>query len=204
MTPETPETPGTPGTPEQGYRAGARPPPAVIIRLEALEPNALRIVLGLLIGTFVVLTMGIVATALLPRDVRGLVRLVLIAVIFVGLIGGLLAMRPRMKKLHYLLELSDAGSPDMRLVSPSGAVLATTANASLRVERVNYTRAGRHGRGWLRPGYRLAYPGGTHLVGTLFPQLPWDGVPHDPSRPDFELSIPDHEAIASRLVTPPS
>lgn len=105
-----------------------------------------------------------------------------------------------MEKLHYILELADGR--DMRLLSGNGAPIATrrlapsASNASTIRVWDGTARAGSV------PGYRLFHPGGTHLVGTLYPQLSWDGVAHDPSRPDFELTIPDHEAIASRLVTP--
>jgi hypothetical protein len=83
----------------------------------------------------------------------------------------------------------------MRLFTPAGDVAGDTARGDLGLAKVNYTRRGRHGSAWLRPGFHLRHAGGSHLVGTLYPELAWEGVSHDPEIPEFELRPPDFEAL---------
>lgn len=184
------------------YRTAA-PPPTTAIRLSALDPAAVRIALGIFFGAILVMAIAILGTAFVPRADRALARVAVMGGVLVTMTAALLVMRPRMSKLHYVLELGDAGSGRLRLLAPNGAPVADTANGTLRVARTNYTRRGRHGSAWSRPGFRLHHPHGTCLVGTLLPQLPWDDVTHDPSMPDFELTIPDHEALAQAIAPPP-
>lgn len=152
--------------------------------------------MGIVFGGIVVLGIGLIGSGFVPRAYRGLASVAVMGGVLLSMIVALVAMRPRMTKLHFLLELGEAGSARVRLLAPNGAPVADTANGTLRITRTNYTRRGRHGSAWSRPGFRLHHPHGTCLVGTLLPQLPWDDVGHDPAMPDFELSIPDHEALA--------
>lgn len=72
---------------------------------------------------------------------------------------------------------------------------------TLSFKRVNYTRRGRYGSAWLRPGFHMRQPEGTHLIGTLLPEPSWEGVQHDPAMPEFELRPPEFAALSGHAAT---
>lgn len=176
------------------YRA-ASPPSAKTIRLEAEDVAKIRGPLFVLFGGFVVALLAFGGVAqLVPRAYRPFVLGGGLLVGPLGFMVGLLAIVRRMRELRYLLEIREAGA-GMRLLAPNGAALADTWSGTLSITKINYTRRGRHGSAWLRPGFHVRHRGGDHLVGTLFPELPWDGVAHDPRMPEFELRPPEFSAL---------
>jgi hypothetical protein len=150
----------------------------------------------LLLAAFVVVTVIVAAVT-----ARFLANVPFVAVggpvvLGLGFFGALFWTIARLRELRYLLEIGEAR---ICLLAPNGADIADTASGSLTFRKINYTRRGRYGTAWLRPGFRLRHPGGDHLVGTLLPEPPWEGVGHDPAMPEFELRRPEFAALRTRV-----
>ena len=179
------------------YRQPA-PPTASVIKLETHDQQKLLVALLVLIGGVVVGgSVGMmVLLRITPKSAMPLVIIGMSMLIGVGFIGGLFLVIRTMRDLRYLLEISEAG---IRLLRPNGAPVADTASRTLSLVRVTYTRRGRHGAAWTRPGWRMRHSGGDHLVGTLLPEQGWDGVPHDPRTPEFELRPPQFALLDERF-----
>jgi hypothetical protein len=179
------------------YRQPA-PPSASLIKLETHDQQKLLIALLAVIGVTVIggPVAFMVVRLLAPADAWPLVMGGLFLVMGVGFVVGFLLVIKSLRELRFLLEVSDAG---IRLLRPNKVPVADTASRTLSFVRVTYTRRGRHGSAWTRPGWRMLHPGGDHLVGTLLPEPPWEGAPHDPRTPEFELRAPELALLDDRL-----
>lgn len=134
----------------------------------------------------------------MSRSTAALVGGGLMASTALGIVIGIGHILKKMSKLRFLIEISET---ELQLLAPSGDRLASTSSGTLLFMRVNYTRPAysRRGSARLRPGWLMRHPGGEHLVGTLFPELPWEGLAHDPRLPEFELLQPQFKLLNESL-----
>lgn len=179
------------------YRQGTSPPTSTI-KLEAVDPQKMfRALMFLIVGSVVPTTVAfMISLWLVPRNLTVLVNMVLLTLMSIGFLLGLRHILTKMNELRFLLEIADT---ELRLLTPNGDRIADTTAGSLLFTRVNYTRRGRYGSAWLRPGWQMRHPGGEHLIGTLMPELAWENAAHDRRIPEFELMPPPFEQLDACL-----
>jgi hypothetical protein len=177
------------------------PPGVTRIELRTHDPKKLMTGMLLLIGGALAFAMlaSMLAVAVVPRNLQPLVIAATMGVMGLGFTVGLLLAIKRLWELRFYLDIGDAS---IRLIALNGECVADTMRGNLTFTKVSYTRRGRHGASWIRPGFAMRHPGGDHLVGTLLPEDVWaegEAKGHDPRMPEFELRRPDFEALRARV-----